>query len=142
MARDGPPPFLESLTDTGPVNHQPGADVKDRPALYEEVTGWLRQHAGLTSNAEAAAARTPNLDCEPLPLVLNRLGAASDADLQAAFLAVSGLPPATGEVDREIADTLSAAFMRYHRCIVFKNEGESVHLGLVDPFDEEAVRGV
>src|SRR5262245_46746494 len=136
--RDGPSPgFLPDASAPADedIGHSPGASP------YDQVLSWLRRQAGLSANAETAAARTKGLNNEPLPLALNRLGAVSDADLQAAFLAVSGLPAAEGEPDASIVEQFSAAFMRAHRCIVLKHDGEALRLGLVDPFDDEAIRG-
>lgn len=113
-----------------------------RPAdPYSEVLQWLRENAGLTQSAEGAAARAQVIDRVPLPLGLNRLGAVSDTDLQAAFLAVSGLAVAEGDVDPEISHIFSPSFMKAHRCIVFSSSDGSLALGLVDPFDDEAIRG-
>jgi general secretion pathway protein E len=139
--RDGPPPYVDPDTEAASVDQTANSNDQEPPSPYEQVLDWLRQHAGLTPNAEAAASRTTSVDREPLPLVLNRLGAVSDVDLQAAFLAVTGLPAASGDVDRDIAETISTSFMRYHRCVAFKSDDGSVQLGLVDPFDDEAVRG-
>jgi general secretion pathway protein E len=131
MPRDGP---------SSPI--EPEADLASAAAQgdYDEVLAWLRANAGLTANAEAAAARTASQTREPLPLALNRLGAVSDGDLQAAFQAVSGLPVAEGEVEKDSG--VSPAFMRSHRFVILKSDGDDVILGCVDPFDDEAVRGV
>jgi len=110
---------------------------------YERVLSWLRLNAGLSQSAEAAAFKAQLIGNEPLPLVLNRLGAVSDIDLQAAFLAVSTLPAAEGDADSEIGRLLSPAFMRAHRCLIFRSDCDgALKLGLVDPFDDEAIRGV
>jgi general secretion pathway protein E len=75
--------------------------------------------------------------------VLNRLGAISDGDLQTAFAAISGAPIAEASVDRTTAGALSPPFLRAHRALVLTGAPEgSVLLGLVDPFDEDAVAGV
>lgn len=135
--RDSPSPFVDP-----PAGKDVGEQAIASPASpYDPVLEWLRRNAGLTSNTEAAAARTSGISKEPLPLALNRLGAVSDADLQAAFIDVSGLAAASGEPDPDIGEVFSTAFMRHHRCIVFKGEGEALRLGLVDPFDQEAIRG-
>lgn len=140
MARDAP--FDDD--DAGATNSSDAArqTITVLQSPYERVLDWLRINASLTQSAETAALRAQKSSREPLPLTLNRLGAVSDNDLQAAFLDVSHLAVADGEVDTEIADRLSASFMRAHRCLVFKNEGDRILLGLVDPFDDEAIRGV
>ncbi len=140
--RDGPYPLQSSEAEGALPAAEPSSFVlADPPSPYDLVLGWLRANAGLSANAEAAAASASKHSREPLPLVLNRLGAVSDADLQAAFLAISGAPAATGDVEREI-EPLSASFLRAHRCVVLKGDGEDMLIGMVDPFDEEAVRGV
>ena len=108
----------------------------------ERVLDWLRSNAGLSPSAEVIAEKAASASGEPLPLILNRLGAVSDTDLQAAFLSVSGKPVAEGEVDTDVAEILSISFMRTHRCIVFKSDRPEVKLGIVDPFNAEAIRGV
>lgn len=112
------------------------------PDPYAGVLDWLRLHAGLSASSEAAAARAVGGGPEALPLALNRLGAVSDADLQAAFLAVSGAPAAEAEPDRARAGQVSPGFMRLHRAILLQAPEDRIRLGLVDPFDDEAVRGV
>jgi general secretion pathway protein E len=142
--RDGPSPLAEPETEIAAIDPPQIATSPDqalaKPSPYDQVMEWLRQNAALTANAEAAAERTAGLTREPLPLALNRLGAVSDADLQAAFLEISGRPIATGEIDKEIGKHFSISFMRAHRCVVFKSDGEDLRLGLVDPFDREAIR--
>src|SRR5262245_32886319 len=86
-------------------------DAGDRTTSYGQVIDWLRQHAGLSSAAEASAARAAALSHEALPLALNRLGLVSDIDLQAAFMAVSGMPAGEGPADSAAAAVLSIAFM-------------------------------
>lgn len=122
--------------DTLASDHGPGNGV------YAAVLDWLRQNAGLTQSAESAAEKASLAGREPLPLILNRLGAVSDIDLQTAFLTASGFPSAEGQVDPTIAQAVSPAFMRARRCIVFLGEEERLKLGMVDPFDQEAIRGV
>ncbi len=120
----------------------PAPHAVEDTSSYERVLAWLRENDGLSTSTENAARRAQGIDRESLPLVLNRLGSVSDDALQAAFMYVSGLPAADGEVDPDIASVLSPAFMRTHRCVVFRGDGQNVLLGLVDPFDDEAVRGV
>jgi general secretion pathway protein E len=111
---------------------------------YQPVLEWFRSNAGLTPNAEAAAHRAKGIDREPLPLILNRLGAVSDADLQSAFLAVTGLGASEGEVSTQAEAMPTPAFMRAHRLIVFASDPAPAPLliGMVDPLDAQAVRGV
>jgi type II secretory ATPase GspE/PulE/Tfp pilus assembly ATPase PilB-like protein len=142
-ARDGH--FWEDAS-AAPV--EPTAEVApfpssiDRKHAYQLVLEWLRRHANLSSNAETAAAKAALLQNEPLPLTLNRMGAVSDGDLQAAFIAVSRKPVAIGEPDPEAREDISIPFLRAHRALVLKGDDGLIHLALVDPFDEEAIRGV
>lgn len=136
MARDG-----RISSSAKPVDPAiPRAELV--PQGYEGVLAWLRQHAGLSQSSEAAAARAISLNSEPLPLALNRLGAVSDGDLQAAFMAVSGRPAAEASPDREAAGQVAAGFMRLHRAILLESNSSAICLGLVDPLDDEAVRGI
>ncbi|MGD2133652.1 MAG: GspE/PulE family protein [Maricaulaceae bacterium] len=113
----------------------------DRAASYEETLAWLRDRAGLDPAAEAAARRTLRPGGEPLPLILNRMGAVGDGDLQAAFAAVSGAPIAeVGAI--EPRGDVSAAFLRAHRALILGMADDAVSLGLVDPFDLDAAAGV
>lgn len=135
-----------SEVDAGRPDHSSAAladqvHLAPHGSRYDGVLHWLRQNAGLTEAVESAAARA-KLPAEALPLVLNRLGAVSDGDLQAAFMAITGFSAADGEIDAEIGQLLSPAFMRSHRCLPCRNNGPRVRLGLVDPMDDEAVRGV
>jgi general secretion pathway protein E len=140
--RDAPPDELPPGEAAESRVQDTASVVEDAPTVYDRVLVWLRANAGLSSSAEGAARRAQGIDREPLPLVLNRLGSVSDEALQAAFMDVSGLPMADGEIDPDVVSVLAPAFMRAHRCVVFRGEGQCVQLGLVDPFDEEAVRGV
>jgi type II secretory ATPase GspE/PulE/Tfp pilus assembly ATPase PilB-like protein len=132
---DEVPPSRHSPVDA------PTVEIATPEDRYEQVLQWLRDNAGLSQSAESAASRAQLVDRDPLPLVLNRLGAVSDGDLQAAFLAVSGLAAAEGSVDRDIAQVFALSFMKARRCLVFVGDDDTVRLGLVDPFDEEAIRG-
>jgi general secretion pathway protein E len=115
----------------------------DRQEAYAKTLAWLRERAGLDPAAEAAARRAAAPLGEPLPLILNRLGAVSDADLQAAFAATSGAPIADARVDRTAAGPLTPAFLRARRALVLEGSDDArVVLGLVDPFDADAAAGV
>lgn len=132
---------VEAIFATSPSVEAPALSHTYSQA-HERVLEWLRLNAGLSASAEALAVKATGTTGEPLPLVLNRLGAVSDTDLQSAFLSVSDKPPAEGEVDEQAIEVLSAAFLRAHRCVIFKSEGNAIQLGLVDPFDDEAIDGV
>jgi type II secretory ATPase GspE/PulE/Tfp pilus assembly ATPase PilB-like protein len=119
------------------------ARATSREDAYERTLAWLKERAGLEAAAEASARRAASPLGEPLPLLLNRLGAVSDADLQAAFAAVSGAPMAEARVDRDAAPEIAASFLRAHRALPLTGSDETrVILGLVDPFDLDAAAGV
>jgi general secretion pathway protein E len=136
---DGAPSDLPSE-----VRSDEAQDLQGESDPYEPILAWLRGNAGLTPNAEAAAHRARGMDREPLPLILNRLGAVSDADLQSAFLAVTDLAPAEGEVTAADETGPTPAFMRAHRLIVFASDPapSALSIGMVDPLDSQAIRGV
>jgi len=123
-----------------PVQRAPS--LNDHAARYEEVLTWLRERTGVEAAAETAARRAAALQDVALPLALNRMGAVSDADLQAAFAAVSGLPIAEARVEPAGVDLVSQAFLRDHRALVLDANEASVTLGLVDPLDDNAIGGV
>jgi len=116
--------------------------MKDRAARYEEVMTWLRERTGVEGVAETAARRAAALQDVTLPLALNRMGTVSDADLQAAFAAVSGVPIAEARVESAGVDLVASAFLRDHRALVMDASETNVTLGLVDPFDDNAIAGV
>lgn len=121
-------------------------DARDTPATREAayacVLAWLREHAGLTPSAETSAGRAETFSSEPTPLVLNRLGLVGDFDLQAAFMAVSGLPAAHETPSDTVRDLVAAPFLKARRAMPLSATDTHVSLGLVDPFDETAIRGV
>lgn len=139
MPRDADPDCEDAIIET---ERDPSDNFTLAASPYDSVLMWLRTNAGLSPSVEAAAKRSANLHQEPLPLVLNRLGAVSDADLQAAFMQVAQVEASSGDVDRESAESIAVPFMRAHRFLVLKNADDRVHLGLVDPFNDEAIRGV
>ncbi len=124
------------------VARAPAAEQAE-PQRYEPILAWLRAHGGLVPAAELAASRTQGLDRDPLPLVLNRLGAVSDADLQSAFLATTPYPPAETEIDPSAAG-VAPGFLRSHRCLVLLGDPHPAPLpiALVDPLDDETLRGL
>ncbi|MEY2758110.1 MAG: hypothetical protein RIR33_1888 [Pseudomonadota bacterium] len=134
---DPPVPPVETLPDAATETL-----AQDDP--YAPVLAWLRANAGLSANAEAAGIRARGIDREPLPLILNRLGAVSDSDLQSAFLAVTGLGASEGEVAEASESLPTPAFMRAHRLLVLASDPAPAPLrvGLVDPLDAQAIRGV
>jgi general secretion pathway protein E len=123
-------------------SNAPSYPPATREEAYARVLDWLREHAGLTPSAEASAARAEMLSQEPVPLALNRLGLVGDYDLQAAFMAVSGLPAAHETPDESVRDLVTAPFLKARRAILLSVADTHVSLGLVDPFDDIAVRGV
>lgn len=129
-------------TAGAPVTNTSAPVLSNREAAYAAVLNWLRQHANLSSSAEVVAARAAKAYKEPLPLALNRLGVVTDSDLQSAMAAVSGAPVATVEADAEALGELSIPFLKAHRALPLRSEDSAFHLGLVDPFDDQAIRGV
>ncbi len=140
------PPADQSMPDAASGDATPVAatDVEaSQPGRYDAVMDWLRQNCGLAPGAESAAERARGLELDALPLVLNRLGAVSDADLQSAFLATTSFPAAEGDVDTTCCGA-TPAFLRSHRCLVLLGEPAPAPLAvaLVDPLDDETLRGL
>lgn len=109
---------------------------------YGRTMKWLRDHVDIDSAAEQAAQRLNERTGEPLPLVLNRLGAVNDADLQAAFEAASGIPRGPA-YERAIAiEGVSPTFLRARRAVVLSANSDTVTLGVIDPFDFDVASGV
>jgi general secretion pathway protein E len=142
--RDDSLEALAAPPDAQIVTHDerpPSPQHDPRSEAYAAVLGWLRDHAGLTAAAEAAALKAAQARRESLPVALNRLGAVNDADLQTAFIAISGMAAAPSAASADRDTPISAGFLRSHRAIPLETDSDTLLLGLVDPFDEEARRG-
>jgi general secretion pathway protein E len=114
---------------------------------YDQVTQWLEERGLIGSISQDMVDKAMSTRREPRPLVLNRLGALDDADLQAAFSDLTGYPLAVARVT-EAAQALvaerhvSKAFLRARRALVLDCDEDFAEIGLVDPFDEAAVSGL
>lgn len=119
----------------------PSAHQHREPGSYADVVAWLQESTRLPASALSSAKKNSDATGEPLPLLLNRIGACSDTDLQAAFSAITGAPLATSPPDPNTRG-VRFQFLRTHRALILKSPPDVTYLGLVDPLDEEAVRGV
>ena len=131
-----------------PTRDLPGLELDQPPeAPYTRVLEWLKAREKLAPVSEETVTRAEAERGEPRPLVLNRLGALDDADLQEAFCALSGLQPAPADVSEAArleleAKQISAPFLRARRALVLDVSDDRALIGLVDPYDAAALSGL
>lgn len=122
-------------------------DTSSREDLYAAALDWLVDRERIRDVAREALNQGIVRTGEPAILVMNRLGALDDEDLRDAFCALSGLPPAPSLRDLAVIedpslDVLSARFMKANRAVVLDLSDDEVCLGLVDPWNADAISGV
>ncbi|WP_339749000.1 GspE/PulE family protein [uncultured Maricaulis sp.] len=100
--------------------------------------------AGLTSHAVIRARAAQEETGEPLPVVISRLGLLPDETVVETLAAVYGLSPVEpGELPgAALPLTVTAGFLKQHRCLPLSTEAGALILAVVDPTDHEAVAGV
>jgi general secretion pathway protein E len=109
---------------------------------YDAVMERLRADGALGGAAERVGSELAERMGVSLPVALNLSGAVGDDRLQKAFAAISGIAEAkTGLVAISLPG-LSPEFLKARRLAVLGLDGDEVELGMVDPLDEEAIRGI
>lgn len=124
----------------------PDGDL-NREQLYAAALDWLAERKRVREVAREALEQGIVRTGEPAILVMNRLGALDDEDLREAFCALSGLAPSKSLKDHHAPEgaaleLLSERFMKANRAVVLGLEEDEVRLGLVDPWNADAVNGV
>ena len=125
-----------------------GNDKKRSPqAVYTAVIAWLEGQGLIREVSPDAVRRTCRETREPVPLVLNRLGAVDDDALRRAFCEVTGYEPASPTIadsvptDPDIS-ALSTDFLKANRAIVLDIDRSRARVGLVDPVNPSAIGGL
>jgi len=119
----------------------------DKDQLYAAALDWLVERKRVREVAREALEQGMARTGEPAILVMNRLGALDDEDLREAICALSGLSPSASLRDHQVIEdpalhVLSERFMKANRAVVLGLADDEVRLGLVDPWNATAVKGV
>ncbi|WP_040612440.1 GspE/PulE family protein [Oceanicaulis sp. HTCC2633] len=114
---------------------------------YDAVCSWLSERGLVSAISEDMVAKAMATRGEPRPLVLNRLGALDDGELQSAFSTLTGLPLAKPQVSESALALVeerrvSKAFLRARRALLLDCDEDWAEIGLVDPLDDAAISGL